>query len=105
MEFYFSNFQGVLINEHSFDHITEEHSSQLRIHFDHFQYAILEHTAFFDLHQLDQSKFELKFSNFENLNIEQVLFHSITQCKLSFSSSSFFYLFNSSTIFIDRFNL
>ena len=92
MELYFANFQRVLFNEHSFDHITEEHSSELRIHFDRFQSALLEHTSFFDLHQLDQSKFFLTFSNFQTFNIEQILFHSITQCKflllLFFSSSS-----------------
>jgi hypothetical protein len=82
MELYFSNFGRVLLNEHSFDHITEEHSSQLRIHFDHFRDARLEHTSFFDLHQLDQSQFYLTFSNFYGLNIQQILFHSITQCKL-----------------------
>lgn len=84
MELYFSNFIGVLLNEHSFDHITQEHSSQLQIHFDHFQYATLEHTSFYDLHQLDQSQFYLTLSNFQQLNIEQILFHSITQCKFSF---------------------
>ncbi|CAF4724445.1 unnamed protein product [Rotaria sp. Silwood1] len=83
MEYYFSNFVRVLLNEHSFDHITQEHSSKLRIHFDRFQYAILDHTSFFDLHQLDQSQFYLTFSNFQNINIEKTLFHTITQLKSS----------------------
>lgn len=81
MELYFSNFQRVLFTEHCFDHITQEHSSQLRIHFDRFHTALLQHTSFFDFHQLDQSQFFLTFSNLQSLNIEQILFHSITQCK------------------------
>lgn len=82
MNFYFSNFQRVFFAEHSFDHITEEHASEIRIHFDRFQLAFIQHTTFFDLHQLDQSKFFLTFSNFQTMNIEQNLFHSITQCKI-----------------------
>ena len=101
VELYISNFNHVLLNEHSFDHITQEHSSKLRIHFDHFQYATLEHTSFFDLHQLDQSQFYLTFSNFQGLNIEQILFHSITQCKffLFHIKIFFFILVKSSLIF------
>ena len=83
VELFFSNFRRVLFREHSFDHITQEHSSQLRINFDHFHDAILEHTSFFDLHQLDQSQFHLSLSNFEDVNIEQTLFDTITQCKFS----------------------
>ncbi|CAF0811119.1 unnamed protein product [Rotaria sordida] len=83
MEFYFSNFLQVSLNEHSFDHITQEHASQLRIQFDHFQYAILDHTSFFDLHQLDQSQFYLTFSNFQSITIEKTLFDTITQLKSS----------------------
>ncbi len=84
MELYFSNFVRILFNEHSFDHITQEHSSELLINFDHFQSATLSHNSFFDLNQLDRSRFHLSLSNFQNLIIEQTLFDTITQCKLFF---------------------
>jgi hypothetical protein len=105
MELYFSNFNRVILSEHSFDHITQEHSSKLRITFDRFQYATFEHTSFFDLHQLDQSEFYLTLSNFYELNIEQTLFDTITQCKFIyflFANENIFYF---SKIFINIFNI
>ncbi|CAF3292890.1 unnamed protein product [Rotaria socialis] len=83
IELYFSNFRQVLLNEHSFDHITQEHASKFSISFDRFQYATLKHSSFFDLHQLDQSQFYLAFSNFQSLTIEKSLFDIITQLKSS----------------------
>jgi hypothetical protein len=85
MELYFSNFIRLVLNEHSFDHITEEKSSELIINFDHFQSAIVSHNSFYDFHQFDQSRFHLSLSNFQNLKIEQTLFDTITQCKYLFS--------------------
>jgi len=82
MELYFSNFIQVILDEHSFDHITQEHSSELIINFDHFQYATLSHNSFFDFHQLDLSRFHLSLSNFQILAIEQTLFDTISQCKI-----------------------
>ena len=105
MELYFSNFKRVILSEHSFDHITQEHSSKLRITFDRFQHATFEHTSFFDLHQLDQSEFYLTLSNFYELNIEQTLFDTITQCKFIyflFVNKNTFYF---SKIFINIFNI
>jgi len=85
MKLYFSNFVRILLNEHSFDHITQEQSSELIINFDHFQSATLSHNTFYDFHQLDQSRFHLSLSNFQSLIIEETLFDTITQCKyLSF---------------------
>ena len=86
MELYFSHFHRVLFDEHSFDHITQEHFSQLRLNFDRFDEARLEHRSFIDLHQLDQSEFHLTLANFHRLTIEQTLFETITQCKHSITS-------------------
>ncbi|CAF4444367.1 unnamed protein product, partial [Adineta steineri] len=83
MELYFSNFIQILFEEHSFDHITQEHSSELILNFDRFQYATLSHNAFYDLHQLDLSRFHFSLSNFQSLTIEQTLFDTITQLKSS----------------------
>jgi len=62
MKLYISNLVRILLNEYSFDHITQEHSSKLQINFNHFQYEIFKYTSFFDLHQLDQSQFFIRFS-------------------------------------------
>ena len=106
MELYFSNFIQVLLNEHSFDHITQEHSSKLRIYFDHFQKATLEHASFFDLHQLDLSQFQLTLSNFQDITIKKTLFDTITQCnRLIFRNYKNIYFSLFSEIFIDIFNL
>jgi hypothetical protein len=81
IELYVSDFRRLILNEHSFDHITQEHASQLRLSFDHFDEAIVEHRSFVDVHQLDQSEFHLIFANLRRLTIEQTLFDTITQRK------------------------
>ncbi len=81
MELYFTNFIRILLNEHSFDHIIQEQSSELIINFDHFQLATLSHNSFYDFNQFEQSRFHLSLSNFQSLIIEQTLFDTITQCK------------------------
>jgi len=85
MELYFTNFIRILLNEHSFDHITQEQSSELIINFNYFQLATLSHNSFYDFHQFKQSYFHLSLSNFQSLTIEQTLFDTITQCKNLFS--------------------
>ncbi|CAF0896471.1 unnamed protein product [Rotaria sp. Silwood1] len=81
MELYFANFIQVLLNEHSFNHIKQEYSSELIINFDHFQYATFLHNSFFDFHQFDESRFHLSLLNFQSLTIEQTLFDRVTQLK------------------------
>ncbi|UJR10700.1 hypothetical protein I4U23_014893 [Adineta vaga] len=83
MDLSFANFIQVIFEEHSFDHITQEHSSELILNFDRFQYATLSHNAFFDFHQLDLARFQLLLANFQSLTIEQTLFDTITQLKSS----------------------
>jgi len=90
MELYFTNFIQILLNEHSFDHITQEQSSELMINFNHFQSTTLSHNSFYDFHQFQQSRFHLSLSNFQSLTIEETLFDTITQCKNLFSSKYFY---------------
>ncbi|CAF1556077.1 unnamed protein product [Adineta ricciae] len=81
MDLMFTNFIQVIFEEHSFDHITQEHSSELMLSFDRFQYATLAHNSFYDFHQLDLARFQLSLANFQSLTIEQTLFDTITQLK------------------------
>ncbi|CAF2955772.1 unnamed protein product [Rotaria sp. Silwood2] len=81
MELYFANFLQVFLNEHSFNHIKQERSSELIINFDRFQYARLSHNSFYEFHQFDESRFHLSLLNFQSLTIEETLFERVTQLK------------------------
>ncbi|CAF1381530.1 unnamed protein product [Adineta steineri] len=87
MEFYFSNFVYASLNDHSFNHITQAHSSNLQINFNYFHSASIGYASFYEYHQLDESQFHLIFSNFQDLTIEPKLFHTVTQLKSSITFS------------------